>query len=253
MRAEIRVEDMFDCRVINLARSSRRLEQFAVQNKAAGLVIDRFEAIDGSTVTATTVLSEGVVASGARYTPGAIGLAMSHRAIWRESIARKKCALVFEDDAILRRDIRAVLGQLFSRPPADWDIVLLGYNTDSVLDLNLWAGGPDLRSIFSVHKPTTEQLSAFAVSSAPVEFYKLNNAFGTCGYAISPGGAWKLLSKCFPMDNRLIPVPALGRSIASFGIDCMLNGCYSQVSAHACFTPLALSANDQTSSLVQQT
>jgi len=246
------IENIFDCRVINLARSPRRLKRFLAQSATAGLRIERFEAIDGSTVDIASAVADGVIAKGAKYTPGAIGVAMSHRAIWRESIARKKCALVFEDDVVLRHDLRDVLPQLISQLPENWDIMLLGYNTDSILDLELGAGGINLYGSFSAPYPTPAQLSTFAVSNEPVGAYKLNGAFGICGYAISPRGAERLRSKCFPMDNRVIQIPAVGRSIILSGLDGMLNAFFRRVSAFACFAPLVLPINDRSSSSVQQ-
>jgi glycosyl transferase, family 25 len=252
MRAETPIEDMFDCRVINLTRHPQRFKRFCEQNEAAGLRIERFEAIDGSRVDHARAVADGVITSGAKYTPGAVGVAMSHRAIWREAIARKRYAIVFEDDAMLRRDLRYVLPPLVSQLPDNWDIMLLGYNTDSILDLKLWDGGIDLRGHFSVEYPTAVQLSAFAASKEPVGMYKLNGAFGLCAYAISPRGAERLISACFPMDKRLIPIPALGRSIFPSGLDTMLNAFFRDVAAYACFTPLVVPFNDPLISSVQQ-
>jgi glycosyl transferase, family 25 len=251
MRAKIHVEDVFDCRVINLARHRQRLKRFFKQNNAVGLPIERFEAIDGSTIDIDQAIASGLVTSRARYSPGAIGVAMSHRAIWRESIERKKCTIVFEDDAVLRGDIREALPPLLSQLADPWDIVLLGYNTDGILDLRL-SSGIDLHGYFSVPYLTPPQLSAFVASKEPVGIYKLNGAFGLCGYAISPHGAERLISSCFPMDNGLIPIPAAGRSILSSGLDCVLNIFFRQISAYACFTPLVVPINDRSSSSIQQ-
>jgi hypothetical protein len=66
MRAETHIEDMFDCRVINLARH-QRLKRFCQQNETAGLPIERFEAIDGSTVDPARAIA--IVTTGAKYTP----------------------------------------------------------------------------------------------------------------------------------------------------------------------------------------
>ncbi len=252
MRSEFHITDLFDCRVINLARHPHRLEQFLGQNATAGFDIERFDAIDGSSIEIGTAIANGIIANGAKFTTGAVGVAMSHREIWHESIARAKCVLVFEDDAVLRHDFRDVLPPLVAQLPDDWEIVLLGYNTDSVLDLKLWGGGISLHGFFSVQYPTPAQLSDFAASKAPVGVHRLNNAFGICAYAISPSGAKRLISACFPMDNRLISIPAVGQSIRSFGLDCMMNAYYGRLSAYACFTPLVMPINDRSSSSVQR-
>jgi glycosyl transferase family 25 len=246
------IQAIFDCRVINLARHPERLERFREQNAGAELSVERFDAIDGSSLDPRTVVADGIIAPGTRFTPGAVGVAMSHRAIWREGLARQRPALIFEDDAVLRHDICAVLPRLLSRVADDWDIVLLGYNTDSVIEFKLWEGGINLHAAFSVAAPTTAQLTAFAASREPVELFKLHRAFGICGYAISLRGAEKLLSKCFPMDNRALRIPALGRSITLSGLDGTLNAFFESISAYACFTPLVMPINDRASSSVQR-
>jgi GR25 family glycosyltransferase involved in LPS biosynthesis len=251
-RDEIQIDHTFDCRVINLARHGQRLKRFFEQNEAVGLHIERFEAIEGSTVDIAKAIAGGVVTSRANFSQGAIGVAMSHRAIWHETIERRKHAIVFEDDTVLRSDIGDVLPPLVSQLGNDWDIVLLGYNTDSILDLELWAGGIDLRGHFSIPYPTSVQLTAFIASKEPVGIYKLNAAFGLCGYAISPRGAKRLISACFPMDKLVIPIPALGRNITSSGLDSVLNAFFKQISAYACFTPLVVPINDPSSSSTRQ-
>jgi GR25 family glycosyltransferase involved in LPS biosynthesis len=246
------IVEMFDCRVINLARRADRRKWFRKQNLSAGIRIEVFDAIDGAGVDMRTAVADGVIAPETKYTPGAVGVGMSHRHLWRECLAQKKPALVFEDDAALRSDVGAVLPRLVSQLGENWDIILLGYNTDSVLDLNLWKGGIDLRAVFSVAVPTPAQLTAFSASREAVALYRLNSAFGLCGYVISPRGAASLLPKCFPMDNRVIRIPALGRSIISTGLDCMLNAAYASVAAYACFTPLVVPVNDRKRSSVQE-
>lgn len=244
----INIHDLFDCHVINLARSPERLASFLAQNEATGMRFDRFDAIEG--VTLDAAVTAGIIKAAALFKEGAIGNAMSHRAIWRETVVRRKSALVFEDDAVIRYDIGTALPPLVSQLDA-YDIILLGYNTDSVLDVKLWDGGLDLRAGFWALYPTADQLIAFAHSKVAVGLYKLNNAFGVCGYAISPKGAERLLSICFPMDNRIIPIPALRRKIPSVAIDCMLNAFYGQMSAYACLAPLVMPINDRAASSVQ--
>jgi GR25 family glycosyltransferase involved in LPS biosynthesis len=79
------------------------------------------------------------VAPGSQFTPGAVGCAASHFRIWQQTVESATPALVFEDDAILRNDIKERLDVLL---PAltDRDYIALGYNTDVVLDLD-WAPG----------------------------------------------------------------------------------------------------------------
>jgi GR25 family glycosyltransferase involved in LPS biosynthesis len=235
--------------VINLKRQPEKFERFSELNAGSGIAFERFEASDGSEMSEQEAVAAKVMASGAKLTKGAIGCGASHQRIWKEMAQANAPALVFEDDAVIRNDIDAVLPALLAGME-NWDILVLGYNTDSILDLEI-ARGISSAVVFAPKYPTKESEAAFQKSKAPVADLKLNHCFGTSAYAVSPSGAKKLLKFCFPMDNRQIAIPALKRSFPAFGLDCMLNDVYKNVEAFACFAPLALPKNDRTASTVQ--
>jgi GR25 family glycosyltransferase involved in LPS biosynthesis len=238
----------FDAIVISLKRTPDRLRDFRLRNETIAPSISVFEGFDGRTVPAAVVLAAGVVVQDpAGYTPGAIGCAMSHTALWRRCAEGREPILIFEDDATLRRDFAEQLPKVVDALDAEWDIVLLGYNFNSVLDIRV-SDFCDLRAGFSVAKPSKEQLKAFQRSEEPVRPVRLNNAFGNCGYLLSPKGARVLLERCLPLDRRFISIPALGRGVLGVGIDSMMNAVYRDILAYACFPPLVMVENDKATS-----
>lgn len=243
-------ETSFDCFVINLRRTPERLEKFLAQNAKCEIDFQHFEAIDGLKVDAATI-EDRVVKKGAfGYKPSSIGCAMSHLALWRRCAEQSKVFVVFEDDAVVRHDIKARLvasiGQL-----AEWHIVLLGYNTDAALEIAIapdvfYGGG------FSVKHPTARQLADFATSTNAVALHRLSLAMGTCCYALSPSGAQILMQSCFPMDNRVVHYASVGQRFAATTIDAVMATVYPTIAAYASIAPLVMVANDpQTSTIAK--
>lgn len=237
--------------VLSLARTPERLERFRAANAATGIAFEVFPAVDGSTVSTAQAVADGAILAGTRgYKPGGIGNALSHRAIWREAAAASEPTAVFEDDIVLRHDAAARIAAIPAGLPPGWEIVMLGYNTDTLLELKM-GGGSDLRGTFSVHNPSEAQLAEFARGVAPVGVFPLNHAFGMGAYLISPAGARALADLCFPMNDRLFYIAGMEAWFQPFGIDGMLNAVFRDRAAYACFPPLAWSRNDVASSTVQ--
>ena len=242
-------DETFDCYVINLARTPERMAAFLGRNGASGIAFNRFEAIDGNTLDFDETVRLGIVKPMTRWSNKAtIGVAMSHRKLWDKAVADKRSLIVFEDDAWLRRDAKAAFMAAIAGV-ADWDIVLLGYNTDSVFEFNV-INDIDLFALFQTRYPTPAQLTAFAAARDPVRLFGLRHAFGTCGYAISPQGAARLRAACFPMDNRMLEFPPSETRFPAFSVDCMMNDAYRNIAAFACLPPLVLSPNDKASSTI---
>jgi glycosyl transferase, family 25 len=235
--------------VVNLNRQPEKYESFLKLNAGTKIAFERFEASDGALFSPKDAVGMKLVVPGVQLTPGAVGCAASHFRIWMQTVESGVSALVFEDDAIIRDDISERLGLLLPTLK-DWDYITLGYNTDSILDLEL-APGMKSMMMFLPKYPDGESAAAFQRSTAQVAAMKLNNCFGTPGYVVSPEGARKLLQLCFPMDNRTYPVPALNRTLAAVGVDGVMNTIYSSIQAFACFAPLVVPKNDHATSTVQ--
>lgn len=233
---------LFDCFVISLKRTPERLHTFRTKNSQCAIDFRHFEAIDGAQIDASEIEGRLVAKGTTRYTPGIIGNAMSHLTLWQRCAEQTKTFVVLEDDAVVRNDIKArLLATTFQLN--EWDIILLGYNTDAPLELNitpgiLFAGG------FTIKYPNSEQLSDFAASTNPVGLHRLHLAMGTCGYVISPNGAQILMRSSFPMDNRFVFYALFNHKFPACGIDCMMATIYPKIRAYACVAPLVMTAND---------
>ena len=233
--------------VINLEREPQRLADFHARNEQTKLAIDHFQAVDGAKLTAidTTILAPGA----SYYSPPMVATAMSHLALWKECASSDMIFVVFEDDVHLRRDLGSQLHKLCGS--GDWDLVLLGCNMDTTIELNL-SPDIDLAGRFSVRYPSVNQLDAFAATTEPVAPCRLRVAFGTSAYAVTPKGAALLIEKCFPLDNRVIHLKNENRSVPAHGIDCMMIAAYPALHAYLCLPPLAMTPNNRAISQVQR-
>ncbi len=240
---------VFDSYVINLARTPERMAGFLKRNEASGITFRRFEAVDGNVLNDEAAVELGLIKPNTVWpSRGSIGVAQSHRTLWERVIADRRPAIVFEDDACIRLDIRRALTAATSNL-SDWDIILLGYNTDSLLEINVVAD-LDISGLFAVRYPTAAQLEAFSIAHSQVGLFRLRHAFGLCGYAISPAGAARLSQVVFPMDNRMLDFRATRKQFAAYSIDGMMNAHYRALAAFACFPPLVLAPNDKRRSTV---
>jgi glycosyl transferase, family 25 len=243
--AKNQFDTLFECYVINLQRQPEKLDVFRKQNAMSGINFHRFEAIDG-TLKNTADTDPSFTAHGATYKSGFVGSAKSHLALWRRCAAESKRFVIFEDDAIVRNDLKARLVSVIGQVD-DWDIILLGYNTDAPLELFI-APGIMMGGGFSVKYPTADHLSDFAASNNPVGLHRLNLAMGICGYALTPKGAQTLIHHCFPLDNRLVHYASLNFTFPAYGLDCIMATVYPKILAFACIAPLVMVANDKRTS-----
>ena len=239
---------MFDLCVLNLKHRIDRQTKFQRLHDRHSLHYEFIEAIDGRKIQLDDLIKHGLaVADLQYYTAGALGCALSHRALWQRCIAEDKSMIICEDDAILRSDFETTLPQLTCRLPVDWDFVLLGYNFDSATSLELFPGVVmhSLFSAFAGKVPDERDIATFVAIETIPTILALNHAFGTCAYMISPKGARRLLELCFPLSNLSIYIPSLRRTIVSFGLDSLLNTFYSELQAFCSVPPLAISPNDR--------
>jgi GR25 family glycosyltransferase involved in LPS biosynthesis len=228
--------------VINLKRQPEKFDNFLKLNAGAGIAFERYEACDGAALAEQDAIDMKIVVPGTKFSKGSIGCAVSHYRLWQQAVEINEPILVFEDDAAVRDDFNGIYPALLAALES-WDYFTFGYNTDSILDIE-WARGMTSAIAFAPRQPSPANQQDFVKSTPPVAAYRLNNCFGTCGYAISPSGARRLLKHCFPMNNRQITIQALKRTFPAFNFDCILNDVYGRIEAYACFPPLVLPKND---------
>ena len=229
--------------MINLDRDHGRLRTFSETNPQLTDYI-RFSAIDGRLMDRAELRRDGIIAENLTYNNGQLGCALSHIALWRDTVAEDRAITVLEDDAIVAPDFAPAHEEFFRLLPDDWSIVLWGWN----FDRSVWAEIPDgvAKSVLNFDQDALrENIAAFRQSQVPHAPIRLRHAFGTLGYSVSPAGARALLDACVPLSRQFIRFEGFGIGIPNNGIDCMMNTAYPKLKAYVCMPPLAVSENRQ--------
>jgi glycosyl transferase, family 25 len=236
---------------INLERRSDRNAQFLRTNSFLQ-EFQRLEAVEGKTISEQVLVDANLIQEPLKeYTPGAIGCALSHKRAWDMCIAEDQPLTVAEDDAVFNRDFQEKSRNLLKTLREDWDIVLWGWNFDSILDVQVIEGLRDCVMHFD-STPLKEAIASFQATQINSVLLRLFGAFGIVCYSISPRGAERLTSLCFPLRNEVVYVRGLNRSLMNFGIDTLMNKCYRQVNSYVCYPPLVWTDNDKSSSDISQ-
>ena len=240
-----------DVHVINLDRTYERLTSFRANNQHLNSIV-RFAAVDGGTIPLQQLAARGIFSADApSYSNGAIGCALSHLSLWEQAAQQSGPFTVAEDDAILNRNFEIEAHTLLQTLPLDWDIMLWGWNFDSILLFDFLPGISPCLGAFSEPelRAHTEEFQQLEVKPRA---YRLQRAFGTLAYSVSPTGARKLTRHCLPIRKMDVFCPGLNRSVSNFGIDVMINALYPNINAYVSFPPLAVSRNEKTSSTVNR-
>lgn len=237
-------------RVISLQRTPKRLAAFEQHN--AHLPWSRHEAVDGERLSAEDVAASGLFtpAVAQSYTAGALGCAMSHRQLWLQAAEAGEPLTIAEDDAVFRGDFPAASQALLAQLPADWDFVLWGWNFDASLVVQLLPGVSPAALLFDQRRlrASLAEFQALRVPSLPL---RLDKCFGIPAYTVSAAGARHLLRLCFPLTALTLRVPLIHSDVRNTGIDIAMNAAYPNLSAWACFPPLAVTPNEAERSTVQ--
>lgn len=235
---------MIEVYIIHLEYNEGRKKVFSTYNNAPGIRFIYEKAIDGSNLNIPELVTNGLVVAGTKYyTQGQLGCALSHRNLWLKTLVLQVPLIVCEDDAVLRNDFAAQWEQCLNQLPEDWDILLLGFNFDSIIKFQIIPGVEQLSGRFENRPLDDTRLRCFQATTIPPIVLPLANAFGTPGYAISPKGAQTLLTRCFPLNNGLVTVPLIQRTFAARSIDCLLNIHYQKIKAFVTFPPLVVTPN----------
>jgi GR25 family glycosyltransferase involved in LPS biosynthesis len=233
-------------RVISLDRTPQRFAQFLAWNP--GLPVERFPACDGAQLSAQGCIAEGLITAANKYVPGALGLARSHVALWRQCASGTVPFHIAEDDIILRADFWAAAKGALNALPA-WDIVLWTHNLDWPVKFLPGAG---LGPAFVQHTPDVMDIAAFRSATGPSVLLPLVSAAGTGCYSISPSGAARMLASCLPIGDAPAEFAAKpGVRWTNTGLDVEMSRHYAGQRAFLAMPPLALAPNDQANSTIR--
>lgn len=235
--------------VISLDRSAERFSSFLERNSHLS-DITRARAVDGAGLDRNDLVARGVLSPDLDYTHAALGCAMSHACVWQIASGMAAPLTVAEDDAVFRRDFPAAEQGLIAALPRDWDLVLWGWNFNSVLCVDLLPGvspcvlvGDQIR--------LRENIGRFQASNVPATPFRLLRAHGSAAYSISPAGAKKLLRLCLPIRPDDVAFPVVNKLTRNDGIDMMMSLAYPQMQAFVSLPPLVATENRPETSTVQ--
>jgi glycosyl transferase family 25 len=236
--------------LINLERNPERLGEFKTVNGHLSDV-ERVSAVDGEKLDLGALAREGLVSADVlnTYTMGAVGLALSHFKLWDSAIASGEAVTIAEDDAIFNRDFETYADEVMKTLPADWDMIVWGFNFDLFLCFDMLPGVSTCLAQFEQDRLRVG-IEAFQSQALSPRAFRLGWAFGTPCYSISAKGAQALRGKCIPLRPRLLSFP-MGRRVAPFsahGIGVLMNLFYGGLDAFVCIPPL----NESSKSTVQE-
>ena len=238
--------------LINLDRSADRLRDFNAVNAHLGQVV-RFPAVDGKTLDVPNLVQRGVVERGidAFYSLGALGNALSHLLLWELAVRQNTPITICEDDAIFNHNFRPISERLVGGIPADWDIVMWGWNYDSPLEVRM----PGLTTgvLLCDYEGVRVRTNEFQSYPLSPTLLPLRQAFGLACYSISPNGARKLRNFCVPIREMSIPCRgAKGGVVPNIGLDLMMSAAFRHLEAFVSVTPLVISTNEWSKSTVRE-
>uniref|UniRef100_Q3ASL1 Glycosyl transferase, family 25 n=1 Tax=Chlorobium chlorochromatii (strain CaD3) TaxID=340177 RepID=Q3ASL1_CHLCH len=235
--------------VISLKRCTERRKAFMDMNPHVDYLF--FNAVDGSTIPEKVLSNPLLFEKGLPYTKGAYGCALSHLLLWNKAIKENCVLTIAEDDAIFRKDFHVMQNKLLSSISSDWDIILWGWNFDSILSLNVLPDVSPTVMVFSQEK-LRESINTFIEKvTYPSSLFFLDKCFGIPAYTITPQGAIKFKSLCFPLKFFSLWFPLLNRKLPNNGIDIAMNKIYSSTNSYVSFPPLVVTKNEHAISTIQ--
>jgi GR25 family glycosyltransferase involved in LPS biosynthesis len=235
--------------VINLERSVDRKNEFITNNQ--GIDYEFVNGVDGKSLSANVINDEQYFINPLSFpSSGAYGVALSHLRQWERAIDLNSPITVSEDDAIFREDFSVESSKIIKQLPEDWDIILWGWNFDSILSIAAISNISPSVMIFNQDQ-LRKNIDKFRCDKSQSYPFRLDKCFGIPAYTISPKGARIYKSECFPMKNFDLFFPVLNKRLPNTGIDLSMNKIYSATNAYVAFPPLAVTKNDHEISTIQ--
>lgn len=230
-------------KVINLDRTPQRLYLFKKMNPS--FKFERFTAIDGKKVDRKAILNDNLVTEAVknRYTDGAIGVALSHKALWEECVNKNEPMTILEDDAYLIPNFNECVNH-YSGQLSSWDFIFWGMNLDQRIILEMSPGIATAEIKFN-HEQVLANIENITKQHVIPSFYRCYWGVGLVCYSITPKTAQYLLDNIFPLRDYF-------DFRDNFGIDNSIIEELPNMLSYASFPPIALTKNDRYNSTVQE-
>ncbi|MBS0986970.1 glycosyltransferase family 25 protein [Acetobacter thailandicus] len=249
-RAEINMKNF----VINVKENRKRLETFISSNRNDQNPIEVFEAVTPSKIEQNSSYYAGVLNEGCEYAPIPLSIALSHLHLWNKCIELDENVTIMEDDLVLNHNFFDLRDKHINTLK-NFDLLVLGFNTDWPVEIDFGGGIPKTSLIFS------DDVSDRNLTDEQFCFPRLNACAGTCCYVLTPQGARKLRETVFPLTKGAY----LLRNANSFwerdfhyvawnnlGIDIAMTLALSKLEARICLPPISSPKNDWGDSSMQR-
>lgn len=235
--------------VISLRRSAERRISFAQRNAETALDYVFVDGVDG--VEQWDAISQSRRVSKAwqgGWSKGAIGSGLSHCLMWRRCLELSHPICVLEDDVLVASDWQQCCSEALDQAPAETDVLLLGWNLDSVLRAEIFPGVTCI-SLFEPAFPSVPQIRSVLDQQSQRQVVRLHKALGLPGYVVTPRGAQKLLHGLPSFEAEPLMVGRGIPEVPSMTLDAQMNRLYSDLQAFVVVSPLVLAENNQQTSL----
>jgi len=240
---------MTDAFVINLDRSTQRWASFEKAN-AAVVPFTRFSAIEGAAQSRAGLQANGLMNMDVQYTDGAVGCALSHIALWRKAADENRNLTICEDDAVFNAEFTLRSEALLQQLDGKFDLILWGWNFDSVLSYQILPGVSLCAARFEQGRMRA-QIDRFRTMRFQPSLYRLVRAFGLPCYTVSATGAKALLERVLPLRNMAVSFPGYDHMFSNNGIDIVTSAHYPDLRAYVSLPPLVVTPNERAVSTVQ--
>jgi glycosyl transferase family 25 len=238
----------FPVQVISLQRTPQRRAIFMHMNP--GLNHQFLDAIDGKTLPESTLKNPTLFQHAIHFkTLGAYGCALSHLKCWDLAIERHEPITVAEDDAIFRADFQESSARAMAALPPDWDLILWGWNFNAIASIL------PMREVSPVvllcdEARMRQQVETFRAMDEPARLFPLDKCFGIPAYTISPQGAKKYKSLCFPIRPMTVGFPMFKAPMQAITLDIVMNLYYPKTNTWLSLPALAVTPNDEPGSTI---
>jgi len=247
--AVIQGETELNICVITTRTSLERQKEF--RSRHPFLDFEWFDAVIPEDFSKKELLREKLIENSINWKVTSIANALSHRALWERSVALNQNLIILEDDAILVRDFRETVTPLLKEIGDNFDILLLGFNWDAYLYLEMSPGDSGLVKLQFNQLALQNEVDLVAFNILKSNAYRLRSAFGNCGYVISPKGAALMIESIFPLGERLVNPKGVDHKFYAQSKDALMNLIYGKSAAYVAFPPLVYVANNHSESTIQ--
>jgi GR25 family glycosyltransferase involved in LPS biosynthesis len=247
--ATIQKETKLNIHVITSPTSLIRQKEF--HSRHPFLEFEWFEAVTPENFSKEELVRSNVIESSMNWKLTSIANALSHKALWEKSVDQNQNLIILEDDAILTRDFRKSVTPLLEKIGDDFDILLLGFNFDRYVFLEIFPGDAGLVKLTFNQLALQNEIDFVSFNIVESSAYRLRSAFGNCGYVISPKGAALMIESIYPLGERLVNPEGVNFRFYAQSKDALMCNVYGKSASYVAFPPLVYVTNNHSESTVQ--